>query len=125
MSSPNRKGQDTVPISQLSPLTPESSSIQGIVTLIWPYSSSQQSFSFLLVDPDFRLRREKGQARVIFKGPCAHALATAGINSGDEVQLSLLGVSWVKNGAAIQLPGKSIEWELHFEQRLVLRVCSM
>ena len=114
------------PIAQLQPIAePETRSISGIVTLIWPYSASLSSYSFLLVEPDFRLRRRHGQVRLHFHGSSAKAVARAGIKGGDKVLLSLQDVQWAKGVSdeiTEQTPGRSIEWELRFEKRLILQV---
>lgn len=113
-----------IPIVQLSPhlSAPSTRCIRAIVTLIWPYSSSNSTLTILLAEPDFRLRRTKGQVRVQFSGPSAGAVFEAGIGSGDEVILSLDGVEWTKDESAGQTPGRSIDWELKFSERLVLKV---
>ena len=103
-------------------LEPTESSVKGIVTLIWPYASSKKTFSLLLVEPDFRLRSDRGQVRVHFQGPSAKAVARSGISSGDQLLLSLKGAQWAKDSTAAATPGRGIGWELQFEERLVLQV---
>lgn len=115
--------QTQIPIAQLQPaIHTESAVTTGIVTLIWPYTSSNKSFGILLVEPDFRLRREKGQVRITFHGSSARVAARSGIASGDHISLNLVGVEWERDGSTSKTPGKSIEWELQFRERLVLRV---
>lgn len=94
------------------------------MTLIWPYSSSNSSLKVLLAEPDFRLRRARGQVRVLFTGSSARILFEAGIGSGDEVLLSLAGAEWVKDefSAQTNTPGRGIEWDLKYSERLVLQV---
>jgi hypothetical protein len=113
-----------IPIAQLKPDLSASSAtcIKAIVTLIWPYSSSNSSLTVLLAEPDFRLRRTRGQVRVQFSGSSARAVSEAGIGSGDEVILSLDGVEWTKDESVDQTPGRSIEWGLKFTERLLLQV---
>lgn len=126
MKSPNSHDQRQIPISHLQPsVDAEPTSITGVVALIWPYSPSNNSFGLLLVEPDFRLRREKGQVRVQFRGSSAGAVARCGISIGDELSLSLVGVIWAKNDDIPKTPGRGIEWELQFEERLVLTVCKI
>ncbi|KAL8909016.1 MAG: hypothetical protein Q9207_000467 [Kuettlingeria erythrocarpa] len=61
----DQPGLDRVPIAQLEPsLTGAGKILEGVVTLIWPYSASNKSFSILLAEPDFRLRRQQGQEPV-------------------------------------------------------------
>jgi hypothetical protein len=112
------------PIAQLSPelSAPSTRCIRAIVTLIWPYSSSNSTLTVLLAEPDFRLRKTRGQVRVQFSGSSARDVFEAGIGSGDEVILSLDGVEWTKDESVAQTPGRSIDWELKFSERLVLKV---
>lgn len=119
----NLELQTRVPISELQPSVDTSSScIRGIVALIWPYSSSKRSFSLLLAEPDFRLRRQKGQVRVTFTGSSAKLVARSGVTSGDGLVLGLVGVQWAKDEATLSTPGKGSEWELRFSERALLRV---
>lgn len=96
--------------------------VSGIITLIWPYASSTKTISLLLVEPDFRLRRHRGQVRIYFVGPSAKALAKAGVASGDQLILSLNGVNWVKDASTAITPGKSIDWELRYGDRIEIHV---
>lgn len=115
--------RDRIPIANLGPSNQaESSTIVGVVALIWPYSSSGKTFAVLLVEPDFRLRRTKGQVLVRFYGSSAKAIAKSGVSSGDQILLSLTGALWVEDDSTTKTPGKGIEWELHFRERVVLQV---
>jgi hypothetical protein len=113
-----------IPIAQLTPLlaAPSSRSVKAIVTLTWPYSSATGSVAFLLVEPDFRLRRTRGQVRVQFSGSSAKSVVQSEIASGDEVILCLDGVEWVHNEATVSTPGRGVEFELRFKERLLLQV---
>jgi hypothetical protein len=113
-----------IPIAQLTPLlaAPSTRSVKAIVTLTWPYSSATGSVAFLLAEPDFRLRRTKGQVRAQFSGSSAKAVSKSGIASGDEVILSLDGVEWVQDEAPFATPGRGIEFDLKFTERLLLEV---
>ena len=112
-----------LPIAQLEPsVEVEHTCIKGVVTLIWPYSSSTKSISILLVEPDFRLRRNQGQVRITFHNSSAEAVAKSKISSGDELVLSLLGVSWAKDEGKFKIPGRGIEWELQFAERVIIQV---
>ncbi|KAF4632200.1 hypothetical protein G7Y89_g5926 [Cudoniella acicularis] len=84
-------------------------------------SSATDSVSFLLSEPDFRLRRTKGQVRVHFAGSSAKRVAKSGIASGDEVLLSLDGVEWVRDQTRVSTPGNSVEVELRFTEKLLLQ----
>jgi hypothetical protein len=114
-----------IPIAQLSPNVEALSekSVKAIVTLTWPYSSATGSVAFLLAEPDFRLRRSKGQVRVQFSGSSAKKIAKSGIASGDEVTISLDGVEWLRDAAAPSTPGRGVDFELKFTERLLLQVC--
>ncbi|KAH7324062.1 hypothetical protein BKA65DRAFT_555722 [Rhexocercosporidium sp. MPI-PUGE-AT-0058] len=112
-----------VPIAQLSPeiAAPATRAIRAVVTLTWPYSSATGSVAFLLSEPDFRLRRTRGQVRVRFSGSSAKAVAASGIASGDEVIVCLDGVEWISDDATVVTPGRGIEYELKFSERLLLQ----
>lgn len=113
-----------IPIADLTPLLalPSSRSVKAIVTLTWPYSSATRSVAFLLAEPDFRLRRTKGQVRVQFSGSSAKAVAESGIASGDEVILCLDGVEWITDESNSATPGRGLEFGLKFAERLLLQV---
>ncbi|KAL8894450.1 MAG: hypothetical protein Q9192_004311 [Flavoplaca navasiana] len=83
---------------------------------------SNQTFSILLAEPDFRLRRQRGQVRVQFRGSSAKALARCDVQSGDYVDLALSHAQWEKKESASGTPGRGIEWELRFEERVVLQI---
>ncbi|CZR56738.1 uncharacterized protein PAC_06627 [Phialocephala subalpina] len=112
-----------IPIAQLTPLlsTPDTRSFKAIVTLTWPYSSATGSIAFLLSEPDFRLRRTRGQVRVQFAGSSAKNVAKAGIASGDEVTLCLDGVEWIEGQNDAATPGRGVEFELKFTEKLYLQ----
>ncbi|EKD13365.1 uncharacterized protein L3040_002775 [Drepanopeziza brunnea f. sp. 'multigermtubi'] len=112
-----------IPIAQLSPelSTPSTRSIKAVVTLTWPYSSAASSVAFLLAEPDFRLRCARGQVRVRFSGSSAKAVAKCGIQSGDEVTVCLDGAEWLPDNETVAAPGRGIEWELKFTERLLLQ----
>lgn len=116
--------QHQIPITKLQPKVTyaESSSILGVVALIWPYSSANKTFSFLLAEPDFRLRDEQGQVLVRLYGSSAKAVARCGIINGDEVQLSLTGAAWVRDDSTFKKPGKGIGWDLNFQERVIIQV---
>lgn len=94
--------------------------IKAVVTLIWPYSSVTGSCAFLLVEPDYRLRNDRGQVRVRFHGECAQAIAKAGTGIGDEVRLKLDGARWIVDNAsaAKRTPGRSVDGDLCFTHKL-------
>jgi len=127
-SSPNARPSLTkVPIAQLSPALEQAKEkcISATVTLVWPYSSSTKSFALLLAEPDFRLRRSNGQVKVVFHGRVAEKVAGSLVGIGDHVSLALNGLEFVENIAATQTPGRSISWDVHFNNRGSLEVSPM
>src|ERR1051326_2986235 len=116
--------QSTVPIASLSPSLPEFSaqSIKGVVTLLWPYSSSTRKCALLLAEEDFRLRKRKGQVRVRFEGPAATSLAGQRLQIGDVLYLALAGCDWIKDEKTkeTETPGRSIDYELKYRRKLRL-----
>ncbi|CRG87387.1 Serine-aspartate repeat-containing protein I [Talaromyces islandicus] len=95
-------------------------SLHAVVTLVWPYSSSNRAFSLLLAEPDSRLRKQNGQVRVTFRGLCAEQVARTKVGIGDKVTLSLQGARWTENEKLHSTPGKPLEWELQFTNRVKL-----
>ncbi|KAL9044796.1 MAG: hypothetical protein Q9214_002094 [Letrouitia sp. 1 TL-2023] len=117
------ESSNRISIAELEPsVISQDAFIEGVVTLIWPYSSSDKSFSILLVEADFRLRRHKGQVRVHFTNSSAKAAAKSRISSGDQVRIKLAGAQWEKDETTSSTPGKGIGWELRFCERLVLQI---
>jgi hypothetical protein len=113
---------DLSPIAELEPGHSSSKSIKGIVTLIWPFSSSTNQAAFLLADPDFRQRYKKGQVRVQVHGAAARALANSHFGIGDEVILSIRGARWVDIEAGVSTPGKGLDSELLFKDEILVQV---
>jgi hypothetical protein len=113
-----------IPISSLEQIRSDAESkfIKGLVTLIWPFSSSAGKAAFLIADPDFRLRHKKGQVRVRVQGAAALAIVKSGISIGDEVSIGLRGARIVENEAGVSTPGKSVGLELQFGHFLIMQV---
>lgn len=111
-------------ITQLKPDISDQATrkIHGEVTITWPYSSVSKRFAFLLAEPDFRLRREKGQVRIVLNGPSAEAVGSWELGSGDEVTLALDGVEWAADEEPARPPGSRLEWQLKFAGKLMLKV---
>src|SRR5579871_3187284 len=114
----------TVPITELGPslANTREKEIKAVVTLLWPYSSSTRKAALLLADPDFRLRNKNGQVRVQFACSAAQAIAHSKIAIGDEVTLSLNGARWVDPTPGLFIPGKSVNVELLFKERLNISI---
>ncbi|KAM0723993.1 hypothetical protein Q7P37_000984 [Cladosporium fusiforme] len=102
---------------------PKGSSINAVVTLLWPYSSSTRQCALLLSERDFRLRARGGQIRVKFSGPAARTIAERRLGIGDEVVLQLESGKWVRDegGNAVHVPGRSIG-ELEYGRGVQLRI---
>ncbi|KAI5862932.1 hypothetical protein GGS23DRAFT_597236 [Durotheca rogersii] len=117
---------EKIPIADLNPdlSNPASRTVRGVVTITWPYNSVQKTFSFILAEPDYRLRRNKGQVRISFSGASAKAAGDSGLSSGDEILVSLDGAEWEPEQTRKRqsLPGASIDWHLKFAEKLLLQV---
>ena len=115
---------DVVPIQGLTPGNAPTAghTIRAIVTLYWPYSSSTKQCALLLADPDFRLRSRQGQIRVRFSGASAEAVAKSHVGIGDEVLLGLGGGRWADEVEVTKTPGRSVDGELLFENKLDLKI---
>lgn len=113
-----------VPIAQLSPTLNEldEKCIHGTVTLVWPYSSSTRSLGLLLAEPDFRLRRSNGQVKAVFHGRVAEKVAESHIGIGDSVRACLKGSEFTTNDASTQTPGRSVPWDINFNNGVWLEV---
>lgn len=115
---------EKVPIAALSPEIedPALKHIEAVVTLVWPYSSSERTFSLLLASHDFRLRNAKGQIRANFAGPSAVELARTHVGIGDTLRLSLKGCRWGQNVQDIATPGKCVDWDMQYDALLEAEV---
>ncbi|KAF7561304.1 hypothetical protein G7046_g2835 [Stylonectria norvegica] len=115
---------EPTPIAQLCPDISDQTTriLDGTLTIVWPFSVVSKSIAFILAERDFRLRRERGQVRIKFRGAAATAIAESGVAGGDDIRLSLGGVRWEKNETQTQLAGSTLEWQLEFTNRLLLNV---
>ncbi|KAI1272791.1 hypothetical protein F5Y07DRAFT_378817 [Xylaria sp. FL0933] len=115
-----------IPIAELCPDLPEPSTkaVGGVVTITWPYNKVKGTFAFNLAEPDFRLRRNKGQVRVEFTDRAARAVGDCGLGGNDEVLLSLEGATWEAEAVDRRrsLPGADIGWRLVFSERVSLKI---
>jgi len=122
-SEPAFSGSDPVPIADLSPQHRDPNAhIRASVVLVWPYSSSTGKLSLLLADPDIRLCKSKGQVKVTFHGGCAREVAQSHVGIGDAVRLALAGAEWTETGNVVSTPGKKIDWDIEYKERLLLEV---
>lgn len=123
LAAPAFEPSDRVPIADLTPSPPGSSSyILAVVALVWPYSSSTATLALLLADSDVRVRKSKGQAKVVFRGGCAREVARTKVGIGDVVRLALVGCEWKETGDTVATPGKKIDWDLEYRSRIILQV---
>ncbi|KAI0814309.1 hypothetical protein GGR55DRAFT_426188 [Xylaria sp. FL0064] len=115
-----------ISIAELSPDLPEPSTkaVGGVVTITWPYNKVKGTFAFNLAEPDFRLRRNKGQVRIEFTDRAARAVGDTGLGGNDEVLLSLEGAAWEAElvDRRRSLPGADIGWRLVFSERVSLKI---
>lgn len=116
--------RNSTPIAQLQPELSDQTTrkVLGEVTITWPYSSVTKSFSFLVAEPDFRLRRDRGSVRIHLTGPSAEAVGKWELGSGDEVVLALDGVEWAKDEEPARPAGSRLDWQLKFAGKLILQV---
>ncbi len=118
--------QPTTPIAQLNPDLPDQASrvVRGEITITWPYNSVTKTLAFLLAEPDVRLRRAKGQIRIVLSGSSARVASEHGLGAGDELRFSLAGAEWAKDVSPGRIPGARVDWQLQFNNRLILQVCA-
>lgn len=116
----------TIPIADLCPdlSDPNTKAVSGVVTITWPYNKVKGTFAFNLAEPDFRLRRNKGQVRINFTGRAAKAVGDSGLGGNDEILLSLRGAAWEAEEVDRRrsLPGADLGWRLVYSQSLMLRI---
>ncbi|KAI0119461.1 hypothetical protein F4814DRAFT_411953 [Daldinia grandis] len=114
-----------IAIADLGPEIQDSAAraVRGVITITWPYNSVKSTFAFILAEPDYRLRRSKGQVRINLNGASAKAVGESGLTSGDEVLVSLDGAEWEPEQAKKRqsLPGAGIDWQLKFSDKLMLQ----
>lgn len=112
------------PITELSPTINDQASrfFVAVVSLIWPYSSSDHRTAILLADPDFRRRRTKGQTKVTFHGRSAVAVAESHVGIGDTVRLSLEDAQWIRSGEDVSTLGKRADWDLEYAGKVLMEI---
>ncbi|KAF7502697.1 hypothetical protein GJ744_005261 [Endocarpon pusillum] len=111
-------------ITELSPAISDQASrfVDGVISLIWPYSSSTRSMAVLLADPDFRTRRAKGQTKVTFHGEIAVAVANSHVGIGDAVHLSLGGAQWAQSSEDVSVVGNRADWDLEYVGQVFMEI---
>jgi len=124
-TQPGAASLHSLPIASLDPsqsTLPQDRTLIAEVALLWPYSSSTRRAALLITEPDFRLRRHRGQVRVQLRGAAAAAIGLSRIAIGDHVQLSLSGATWASDRAAVTAAGLAVDGELLFDRELHLKV---
>ncbi|KAI2643655.1 hypothetical protein GGS21DRAFT_497508 [Xylaria nigripes] len=113
-------------VAQLCPDIPDpyTKAVRGLITITWPYNAVRNTFAFILAEPDFRLRRNRGQVRIDFTGRAAKVAGECGLASHDEVLLSLEGATWESEVADRRrsLPGADLEWRLLFSESFSFKI---
>ncbi|KAL5889882.1 hypothetical protein ACKVWC_005105 [Pyricularia oryzae] len=114
------------PIAQLAPGLSDQDSrvVRGEVTVVWPYSLIRKSFAFVIAEPDVRLRDSNGQIRLQVDGAIAKLVAESGLESGDEILLSLAGAGWAANTYEARIPGSCSGWQLEYTEKITLEIKS-
>lgn len=122
--SPRLSRASRCSITDISPAVHDQASkfIDGVVSLIWPYSSSTYSLAVLIAEHDFRIRKAKGQTKIIFHGDAALAVAESHVGIGDTVHLSLAGAQWTQPREDVSALGKRADWDLEYTGNLFMEV---
>lgn len=124
-SAPNEPNQIEWPTKRLplATVTPDSATaqpafVEGVATLLWPYSQSNATFAFVLCEEDFRLRNNKGQLKVNFRGPAAKEIHGK-LQIGNKILLSLEGAELEELPDATP---RDVPWALKYTHRLCGKV---
>jgi len=122
--SPRLSRASRCSITELAPTIDDQASkfIDGVVSLIWPYSSSTHRAAILLADPDFRIRRQKGQTKITFHGDAGVSVAESHVGIGDTVHLSLEGAQWTEPGNDVHTLGKRADWDLEYAGQVYMEI---
>jgi hypothetical protein len=122
--SPRLSRASRCSINELTPTIDDQASkfIDGVISLIWPYSSSTRSTAILLADPDFRIRRQKGQTKITFHEAAGVAVAESHAGIGDTIHLSLEGAQWTEPGNDVHTLGKRADWDLEYTGQVYMEV---
>lgn len=114
-------------IAGLSPDLPPNSRVQGVATIIWPFSLVKGTFAFILAEPDFRLRLKHGQVRINFTGLAAAAVGNCGLESQDEIELALHGAKWSEatTNRRQSVSGADIDYQITLSEEVALKVSNL
>ena len=91
----------------------------AIISLLWPFSPSSSSLSVLASEEDFRLRKNRGQVRINFKGLPASAVDRTKLQIGDRVIISLEGAEFQPLDDATE---RDVPWIVVYSTRLAMKV---
>lgn len=92
--------------------------LRGVISLRWPYSSSQSALSIQLADEDVRRRGDKGHVRMTFHGAAAAALK-------DLPSLSLLEISAAPDSVSLEHvegSARDINYRLNFNGDVTVQI---
>lgn len=92
--------------------------IEGVATLVWPYSQSNGTFAVVVCEEDFRLRNNRGQLKVNFRGAAARRAKDV-LQATNKVQLSLEGAELEEMKDATR---RDVPWALKYSHRLYAKV---
>lgn len=84
--------------------------IRGVISLRWPYSSSERSLSIQLADEDIRRRGDKGHVRLTFNGSAAAALKNLPALCLLEISASANGIEFLSS----QGSARELDYTLNF-----------
>jgi hypothetical protein len=87
--------------------------LDGVITIKWPYLSTQQKLTFLLADPDPRKRASGGQLKVSVRGPAAEFLNS--VDNGEAISV------WASKSVVEPEEGK-VKWHVYFDEGCNLKV---
>jgi hypothetical protein len=97
-------------------------SLNGIITIKWPYSTSAKKLTFLLADPDPRKRARGGQVKVSLLGKAAEEVDK--IESGENIAIALPPNE--SNEATFEIESVSdtprVKWHITFPHGCILFV---
>ncbi|KAG0633197.1 hypothetical protein HOY80DRAFT_1141601 [Tuber brumale] len=110
-----------VPLASLAPgiHDNEPEFFVAIISLLWPFSPSSSSLSILASEKDFRLRKNRGQVRINFKGLAASAVDQTKLQIGDRVIISLEGAEFQPLDDATE---RDVPWVVMYSTRLAMKV---
>ncbi|CUS10565.1 unnamed protein product [Tuber aestivum] len=110
-----------VPLASLAPGTSDNEPefLVAIISLLWPFSPSSSSLSILASEKDFRLRKNRGQVRINFKGLAASAVDRTELQIGDRVVISLEGAQFQPLDDATE---RDVPWVVVYSTRLAMKV---